>query len=74
MGSDGASVMTGKKGGVITLLRSEQGVIVGIHCYNHKLELSYTLWPKVIRHGQSLSPNWVMFISSLPYYTFQTAR
>ncbi len=40
MGSDGASVMTGEKGGVITLLRNEQGV-VGIHCYNHKLELSY---------------------------------
>ncbi|WAR20733.1 ZN862-like protein [Mya arenaria] len=38
--SDGASVMTGKKGGVATLLRQENPSMVNIHCVCHRLALS----------------------------------
>ena len=40
MGSDGASVMLGKKSRVIALLK-EQPSMIGVHCSAHKLELSY---------------------------------
>ncbi|XP_051803965.1 zinc finger protein 862-like isoform X3 [Acanthochromis polyacanthus] len=40
MGSDGASVMLGRKGGVAALLRQEQSALVAVHCFAHKLELS----------------------------------
>ena len=39
--SDGATVMTGHKSGLVTRLRDHQPHLVGIHCVNHKLELSY---------------------------------
>jgi hypothetical protein len=42
LGSDGASNMTGKKGGLATLLRrSVNGEIINIHCFAHRLELSF---------------------------------
>lgn len=40
-GSDGASVNTGKKNGVIAQLKKQQPVLVGIHCHAHRLELAY---------------------------------
>ena len=40
MGSDGASVMLGKKSGVLALLK-EQRSLIGIHCSAHRLELCY---------------------------------
>ena len=41
MGSDGASVMTGVRGGVIALIRRDlDKPIQGIHCSAHKLELA----------------------------------
>ena len=39
--SDGASVMTGHKSGLVTKLRDKQPHLIGIHCVNHKLELAY---------------------------------
>ena len=39
--SDGASVMTGRKTGLVTRLRNEQPHLIGVHCVNHKLELAY---------------------------------
>ena len=38
MGSDGASVMLGKKSGVLALLK-EQPSLIGVHCSAHRLEL-----------------------------------
>ena len=41
MGSDGASVMLGKKSGVLALLKEQQPSLIGIHCSAHRLELCY---------------------------------
>ena len=41
LGSDGASVMLGKKNGVIALLQQEKSNVIGIHCCGHRLELAY---------------------------------
>ena len=41
MGSDGASVMLGKKSGVLALLKEQQHSLIGIHCSAHRLELCY---------------------------------
>ena len=40
-GSDGASVMLGKKGGVASLMREKKPELQAIHCYAHRLELAY---------------------------------
>ena len=40
-GSDGASVMMGKKGGVIAKLKNDQPLVQGIHCHAHRLELAF---------------------------------
>ena len=39
LGSDGASVMTGKKSGVITLLQGDKPTIIWVQCFGHRLEL-----------------------------------
>ena len=41
MGSDGASVMLGKKSGVLVLLKEQQPSLIGVHCSAHRLELCY---------------------------------
>ena len=41
LGSDGASVMTGNKHGVIALLQKKKSSIIGIQCCGHRLELTY---------------------------------
>ena len=41
MGSDGASVMLGKKSGVLALLKEQQPSLIGINCSAHRLELCY---------------------------------
>lgn len=40
IGSDGASVMTGVRNGVIAKLRQDVSWLIGIHCVAHKLELA----------------------------------
>jgi len=40
MGSDGASVNLGVRGGVAALLRNDVGHLVSIHCVAHRLELA----------------------------------
>ena len=40
-GSDGASVMTGKKAGVVALLKKQQEELIDVHCLAHRLELSF---------------------------------
>lgn len=54
LGSDGAAVMQGRKGGVFALLKLKQPCVVGVHCMAHRLELSLkssaknlSLWKKV---------------------------
>ena len=41
LGCDGASVMLGKKSGLTALLKKEQPALLAIHCYAHRLELSF---------------------------------
>ena len=41
IGSDGAAVMQGHKGGVTGLLVKEQPLVQSIHCTSHRLELAY---------------------------------
>ena len=41
MGSDGASVMLGKKSEVLALLKEQQPSLIGVHCSAHRLELCY---------------------------------
>lgn len=41
LGSDGANVMIGARGGVVALLRQKQPALQGIHCFAHRLELAY---------------------------------
>lgn len=41
-GTDGASVMTGVKKGVVTQLRQDRSYILGIHCMSHRLELAFS--------------------------------
>ena len=40
-GSDGAATMTGKRSGLITLLKKDYPAIVGVHCLAHRLELCF---------------------------------
>ena len=40
LGSDGAPVMVGKRGGVSTLLREEVPHLINIQCLGHGLELA----------------------------------
>ena len=40
-GSDGASVMVGKKGGVAAHLKKLQPCLQSVHCYAHRLELAF---------------------------------
>jgi len=40
-GSDGASVMLGKHGGVAALLKKKQPSLQAVHCAAHRLELAY---------------------------------
>ena len=39
LGSDGAAVMTGVKGGVSGLMKKENPMIVNVHCLAHRLAL-----------------------------------
>ena len=36
----GASVMTGRRAGVVALLRENQPALLGVHCFAHRLELA----------------------------------
>ena len=38
--TDGASVMTATRAGVVALLKGSQPSLVGIHCFSHRLELA----------------------------------
>jgi hypothetical protein len=41
LGCDGASVMTGKKGGLGALLRKDSPTMLTVHCFAHRLELAF---------------------------------
>ena len=38
--TDGAAVMTGRKAGVVALMKQAQPSLVGVHCFSHRLELA----------------------------------
>ena len=39
VGTESANIMTGNRGGVVTLLQRDNPFIIGIHCFAHKLAL-----------------------------------
>ena len=41
-GTDGASVMMGKNGGVISLIKQDAPQLIGIHCVAHNLEVAFS--------------------------------
>ena len=41
MGSDGAPVMLGDRGGVFALLKQEIPHLIKVHCIAHRLELAF---------------------------------
>lgn len=41
LGSDGAAVMLGKRGGLVKLLQDLQPSLIGVHCLAHRLELCF---------------------------------
>ncbi|XP_071795584.1 zinc finger protein 862-like [Asterias amurensis] len=41
VGSDGANVMSGKKGSVVAKLKQVQPLLRGVHCFAHRLQLAY---------------------------------
>ena len=41
-GTDGASVMMGKNGGVVSLIKQDAPQVIGIHCVAHNLELAFS--------------------------------
>ena len=41
LGTDGAAVMQGKRGGLVALMKELQPCLVGIHCMAHRLELAF---------------------------------
>ena len=49
MGTDGASVMRGKVGGVVSRMKTlaNAEVMIGIHCCGHRLELAYKIIKEV---------------------------
>ena len=53
-GSDGASVMVGKKAGVATLLRQKKPELQSVHCYAHRLELAYKQAVKCVTYYQKV--------------------
>ena len=41
-GTDGASVMMGRIGGVVSLIKQDAPQVIGIHCVLHNLELAFS--------------------------------
>jgi len=41
-GTDGASVMMGRIGGVVALIKQDAPQVIGIHCVAHNLELAFS--------------------------------
>ena len=41
-GTDGASVMMGRSGGVVSLIKQDAPQVIGIHCVAHNLELAFS--------------------------------
>ncbi|XP_052227215.1 zinc finger protein 862-like [Dreissena polymorpha] len=48
IGTDGASVMTGRKGGVVTLLKEESLALVGVLCAAHRVSLATSQAAKLV--------------------------
>ena len=68
MGSDGASVMLGKKSGVLALLKEQQPSLIGIHFSTHRLELCYKDAMKKVPMAEK-----VLILLSGLYYMYQNS-
>ena len=61
MGSDVASVMLGKKSGVLALLKEQQPSLIDVHCSGHRLELCYKdAMKKVLMAEKVLTLLWII--------------
>ena len=68
-GSDGASVMTGKKGGVAALLRDDNPSLLNIHCTAHRLALCTSQESNSVQYLKEYQD----IVTSLFYYFKQSA-
>ncbi|XP_053372515.1 zinc finger protein 862-like [Mercenaria mercenaria] len=55
IGTDGASVMTGRKGGVVKLLQEHSPTLIGVHCAAHRIALATSQAAKFVPHMESYS-------------------
>jgi hypothetical protein len=69
MGSDGASNMVGRKGGLSTLLRNDLNPeLVNVHCYAHRLELAFR---DVLKKNKLYEKLMTLLIGLYYFYTNQ---
>lgn len=66
--TEGASVMTGRKAGVIKLLQEHSPTLIGVHCAAHRTALATSQAAKLVPHMKSYSRS----IASVCRYFVQT--
>ena len=70
LGSDGASVMTGHKGGVSALMKKENPMLVNVHCLAHRLALCTSQAASDIAKLK----NYQQIITDIYYYFSKSAK
>ena len=70
-GSDGASVMTGCRGGVATLLRSLNNKMISVHCICHCLALASGQASNQVKYLKQMKEN---LLALWKYFHFSTVR
>ena len=70
-GSDGASVMTGCRGGVATLLRRESSEMIAVHCICHRLALASGQASNQVKYLKQMKDH---LLSLWKYFHFSTVR
>ena len=70
-GSDGASVMTGCRGGVAILLRRESSEMIAVHCICHRLALASGQASNQVKYLKQMKDH---LLSLWKYFHFSTVR
>ncbi|WAR31456.1 ZN862-like protein [Mya arenaria] len=55
IGTDGASVMAGKMGGVVKLLQGHSPSLIGVHCAAHRTTLATSQAAKLVQHMEEFA-------------------
>ncbi|XP_045165902.2 zinc finger protein 862-like [Mercenaria mercenaria] len=69
--SDGPSVMTGKKNGVVAKLKKDNPRVIPVHCLNHRLQLAVSKAFGSVREIDSVDE---ILIAIWKYYHFSTVK